>query len=86
MHYHLTQNEDMNPETDVTYRTGNLFSGTENRFLYFISYVPHLLKTAQKSTSGSGKFTCYLWHGDMFLLWNHIADSFTKIKKFQNYA
>ena len=47
MHWHLTQDDDMNPETDVTYRTRNLFSGTENRFLYFISDVPHLLKTAQ---------------------------------------
>ena len=35
----------MYPETDVTYRTCNLFSGSENRFLYFISDVSHLLKT-----------------------------------------
>ena len=41
MHRHLTQDDDMNPETDVTYRTRNLFSGTKNRFLYFISDVPH---------------------------------------------
>ena len=41
MHWHLTQDDDMNPETDVTYRTRNLFSGTKNRFLYFISDVPH---------------------------------------------
>ena len=37
MHWYLTQDDDMNPETDVTYRTRNLFSGTKNRFLYFIS-------------------------------------------------
>ena len=47
MHWHLTQDDDMNPGTDVTYCTRNLFSGTENRFFYFISDVPHLLKTAQ---------------------------------------
>ena len=35
----------MNPETDVTYGTGNLFSDIKKRFLYFISDVPHLLKT-----------------------------------------
>ena len=78
MHWHLIQDDDMNPETDVTYRTCNLFSGTENRFLYFISDVPHLLKTAQNCllNSGSGKFACYIWNGSMFLLWNHIADIF----------
>ena len=76
MHWHLTQDDDMNPGTDVTYCTRNLFSGTENRFLYFISDVPHLLKTARNclSNSGSGKFTRCMWNGGMFLLWNHIAD------------
>ena len=37
MYWYLTQDDDMNPETDVTYRTCNLFSGTENRFLCLIS-------------------------------------------------
>ena len=36
MHCYLTQDDYMNPETDVTYRTRNLFSGAENRFFYFI--------------------------------------------------
>ena len=78
MHWHLTQDDDMNPETDVTYRTRNLFSGTANRFLYFISDVPHLLKTARNCLSnyGSGSFTYYMWNGGMFLLWNHIAAIF----------
>ena len=44
MHWHLTQDDDMNPETDVTYRTRNLFSGTANKFLCFISDISHLLK------------------------------------------
>ena len=70
VHWHLTQDDDMNPETDVTYRTRNLFSGTENRFLYFISDVPHLLKTSRNclSNSGSSIFTCYMWKSGMFLL------------------
>ena len=78
MHWHLTQDDDMNPETDVAYRTRNLFSSTENRYLYFNSDVPHLLKTARNclSDSGSGKFTRYMWNGGMFLLWNHTADIF----------
>ena len=32
MHYHLKQNDDMDPETDITYRTRNLFSGTKTDF------------------------------------------------------
>ena len=68
----------MNTETDVIYRTRNLFSGTEDRFLYFISDVPHLLKTARNCllNSGRGKFTCYMWNGGIILLWNHIANMF----------
>ena len=64
MHCHLTRDDDMNPETDVTYRTRNLFSGTENRFLYFISDVPYLLKIARSSllNSGSGSLTRYMWN------------------------
>ena len=64
--------------TATTYHTSNLFSGTENRFLYFISDVPHLLKTVRNclSNSWSSKFTCYMWNVGMFLLWNHIVDIF----------
>ena len=78
MHFHLTKDDDMNPHVDVTYRTRNLFSGSENRFIYFISDVPHLIKTARNclSNSGSNKFTRYMWNDGMFLLWNHIADIF----------
>ena len=75
MHWHLTQNDDMNPETDIAYRTRNLFSGTENRLLYFISDVPRLLKTARNFLSNCN-CTCYMWDGGMFLLWNHTADIF----------
>ena len=84
MHWHLTQDDDMNPETDVTYCTRNLFSGTENRFFHFISDVPHLLKTVRNclSNSGHGKFTRHKWNGGMFLLWNHIANIFYEDKKY----
>ena len=63
MHWDLTQDDDMNPETDATYRTRNLFSGSKNRFLYFISDVPQLLKTARNclSNSGIGTFTRCMW-------------------------
>ena len=33
MHCHLTKDDDMNPATDATYHTRNLFSSTEKRFL-----------------------------------------------------
>ena len=42
----MTNEDDMNPDVDVTYRAINLFS-KEKRFIYFISDVPHLIKTAR---------------------------------------
>ena len=33
MHCHLIKNDGMNPEAGLTYRTHNLFSGTESRFV-----------------------------------------------------
>ena len=58
MHFPLTKEDDMNPDIDVTYRTVNLFS-SEKRFLYFISDVPHLMKTARNClyNSGKGRYT-----------------------------
>ena len=47
MHCHLTQDDNMNPETDVTYPTHNLFSGTENTFLYFFLMF-HIFKNYTK--------------------------------------
>ena len=62
MHFPLTKEDDMNPDIDVTYRTVNLFS-SEKRFLYFISDVPHLMKTARNClyNSGKGRYTRYMW-------------------------
>ena len=77
MHFHMTRENDVNPNVDVTYRTINMFS-PDKRFLYFIADVPHLLKTARNclSNSGSGKLTRYMWNGGKYLLWNHISDLF----------
>ena len=44
MHFHLTFDDDVNPDVDVTYRTRNLHSLQEKQFIYFISDIPHLLK------------------------------------------
>ena len=39
MHCHLKQDDDMNPETDVPYRTHNLFSGTKtDSFTLFLKF------------------------------------------------
>ena len=77
MHFPMTKEDDMNPDTDVTYRTVNLFS-SDKRFIYFISDVPHLMKTARNClyNSGNGRHTRYMWKNGMFILWNHISDIF----------
>ena len=58
MHFPMTKEDDMNPDTDVTYRAVNLFS-SEKRFIYFMSDVPHLMKTARNClyNSGKGRYT-----------------------------
>ena len=58
MYFPMTKEDDMNPDTDVIYRTVNLFS-SDKRFIYFISDVPHLMKTARNClyNSGNGRHT-----------------------------
>ena len=53
MHFPMTNEDDMNPDVDVTYKTINLFS-KEKRFISFISDVPHLIRTARNCLSNSG--------------------------------
>ena len=73
----MTKEDDRNPDTDVTYPTVNLFS-SDKRFIYFISDVPRLMKTAQNClyNSGEGRYIRYMWNNSMFILWNHISDIF----------
>ena len=80
----MTKEDDMNPDIDVTYRTVILFS-SEKRFIYFISDVEHLMKTARNClyNSGSGRYTRYLWENGMFIPWNHISDIFTSWHNYQ---
>ena len=77
MHFPMTKEDDMDPDTDVTYRTFSLFS-SDKRFMYFLSEVPHLMKTARNClyNSGKGRYTEYMWTNDVFMLWNHISDIF----------
>ena len=78
IHFHLTFDENINPDVDLTYHTRHLHSLQEKRFIYFISDIPHLLKTTRVCfyNSGFGKYTRYTWKGGMFILWKHIADIF----------
>ena len=79
MHFHMTIDDDVNPDVDVTYRTLNLFSN-EKRFIYFISDPPHLIKTTQNclSNSGAGKFTHFMWNDGQIIVWNHISEIFNE--------
>ena len=59
---------------DVIYRAKNIHS-KDNRFIYLLADVPHIIKTARNclSNSGSGCATRYMWNSGFFLLWSHIA-------------
>lgn len=63
---HQTQQTDL-----PCYRTENLYA---DRFIYFISDPPHLIKTVRNnlSNSGSGRNTQRLWCRGKELLWKHV--------------
>ena len=44
MHLHMTRDEDASNDVDVIYCTRNLMAD-EERYIYFISDPPHLIKT-----------------------------------------
>ena len=77
MHFPVTNEDNMNPDVDITYKTINLFS-KEKRFIYFISDVPHLFKTTRNCLSNSGSNRCrrYMWNAGMYIIWSHIAGIF----------
>ena len=54
MYFPMTKEGDNNPDTDLIYWTATLF-GSEKLFIYFISDVPHLIKTAWNCLYNSGK-------------------------------
>ena len=47
MHFHLTFDDDVNPDVDATCRTRNFHSFQKKRLIYFIYDVQHLLKTTR---------------------------------------
>ena len=58
--------------------TEKYFFIEDKHYIYFISYPPHLLKTARNclNNSGSGKGTRFMRNGGPFLIWNHKNDIF----------
>ena len=70
IHFDITFDDNINPDVNVTYRTRNLHSLYEKRFIYFISDLPHLSKTTWNCLyiSGSGKYTRYMWKNGMFFM------------------
>ena len=65
----MTKEDDMNPDTDVTYRKINFFS-FEKFFIYFISDVSHLMTTARNClyNSGKGRYTRCMWKNYVLIL------------------
>ena len=67
----------------ITYRTKNVFATDEQRYIYFFSDPPHLIKTARNNlaNSGSGSNTRRLWNNGKHLLWKHIVDLYEADRK-----
>ena len=74
--YRLHKPLDGDADTDVCYRTINLYA--PHRFVYFFSDAPHLVKTTRNCLlhSGSGTCTRYMWNDGHYILWQHIAQIF----------
>ena len=73
----MTEKDNGNLDTGVTYQTVNLFS-SDKRFIDFISDVSHLVKAARNClyNSGKGRYTKYMCKNGMFQSMNHISDIF----------
>ncbi|XP_062585102.1 uncharacterized protein LOC134246755 [Saccostrea cucullata] len=58
----------------VVYKAKNEFAEDEERYLYFISDVPHLVKTIRNNISKSKPGgTKYLWNNNKNILWSHVT-------------
>ena len=76
MHNLMSWESDLNSSIDVTYKIRNPFA--QDRFIFFISDPPHLLKTLRNSLKSSthGQSVRYLWNDGFTIAWNHISDMF----------
>ena len=78
MHFHMLRPEDINVDVDVVYRTLNIMADDEERYLYFFSDSPHLMKTARNCLANSlaGRCTRSMWNDGKYLSWNDISKLF----------
>lgn len=58
------------------YKTKNLFA--RDRYIYFISDPPHLMKTVRNNLNNSGGGTRYLWVKEQHILWQHFVDLYRR--------
>ena len=81
----------MNPDTDVTYQTVNLFSSDSTYSVLtnvlstsFLISILHSIKSSQHCLCNSSKGRCtrYMWSNDMFVLWNCISAIFYEDRKY----
>ena len=61
----------------IIYKARNIYANDDgDRFIWFFSDPPHLIKTARNSLykSGSARNSRYMWNNNKHLLWSHIAN------------
>ena len=63
-------------DKDVIYKVLNMYA--TDRYIYFFSDAPHLLKTCRNCLfhSGSGRHSRLMWNNGKELLWTHISSAF----------
>ena len=73
-HFRIHKSLECNDGKDVVYRAKNIHA-KENRFIYFICDVPHIIETERNciSNSGSGRATRFMWNNVFFILWSNIS-------------
>lgn len=74
--YRMHKPLDNNAEDDLCYRTINLYA--PQRYIYFFSDAPHLVKTTRNClySSGHGSCTRYMWNDRNYVQWQHIVQLF----------
>ena len=72
--FNMHKSLDGNAGKDVCYGTTNLYA--PERYIYFFSVAPHLVKTARNCLYHSGSSSCirYMWKDGLYLLWEDIAN------------
>ena len=66
-------------DENVVYRTINLFA--RDRFIYFFSVTPHLVKTVRNclySSCPDENYTRQMWKDGDHLMWQHINNAYNK--------